>query len=351
MSTVQVLLDERSYPIRIEAGSLHKLGTELVQGAAGSRVIVLASAREAATCLEPLVAGLESVQTPWQSVEVPGGERMPSVRSLVRLYDGLLEVQADRETLVVGLGGTSVCHLATFAASTWRRGLPLVLVPTSLLAQVDASVGGRACLQHRGESDAVGMRYAPRLVWIDPSLLAALPPRELQPGLIEIVKLALIWDAELFGWLESHAAAVRRSEAATLVEAITRACQIKAELIGGDRNAALRTLLTFGRPPAAGPGPAAEPRAPLPQGLLETAAVSEQLGVAPAGCADRLATLLLALGLPAPTPDTDARAAHLCDLAVDKRERDEKLELVVLRDVGRAERLEITPDQIFQAFS
>jgi 3-dehydroquinate synthase len=288
-------------------------------------------------------------------LEVPEGERSKTLGVVARLYDALLEAGADRDTAVVGLGGGAVTDVAGFAASTYLRGVPLVQVPTTLLAQVDASVGGKNGVNHRRGKNLIGTFYQPRLVWIDPDVLATLPARDLRCGMAEVVKVAAIWDAAFFAWLEQHADGILALDRALLSEAIARSVQIKAEVVGLDeREAGLRSLLNFGHTL----GHAIEQVAgyrrvrhgeAVAMGMVFAARLSARRSELAPEAVERIERLLSRLGLRTEPPEWDVqRGAYLRALAVDKKMRGARLRFVVLRELGRAELCELAPEEILE---
>ncbi len=355
MTTVQVSLADRSYPICIEPGSLSEIGDALAKEFNAPRVVVITTPRVAKEHYGAVATSLKRVGIEPEKIEIPDGERAKTLRTASRVYDALVELGADRRTVLVGLGGGAAGDLVGFVASTYLRGLPLVQVPTTLLAQVDASVGGKTAVNHPRGKNLIGTFYQPRLVWIDPDLLATLPTRARRAGMAEIVKVAVIWDAEFFGWLEDHAEAVLQLQREELTTAIARACGIKAEVVGLDeREAGLRALLNFGHTV----GHAIENVASygrlqhgeaVAMGMVFAARLSEQRGLAPEGTSRRLEALQRRIGLPCEPPDwMERRDAYLRAIAVDKKMHSHKLGFVVLRDIGRAEVCELTPEQLLE---
>jgi 3-dehydroquinate synthase len=355
MTTVQVLLGDRSYPIRVRAGSLPDVGEAVAQELGATRAVVITTPRVAAAHHEPVERGLRAVNVRTDKIQVPDGERAKTLRTAARVYDALLEFGADRQTVLLGLGGGALGDLAGFVASTYLRGVPLVQIPTTLLAQVDASVGGKTAVNHPRGKNLIGTFYQPRMVWIDPDVLKTLPPRDRRSGMAEIVKVAVIWDAEFFAWLEGHIEEVMRLEPDALTEAVARACGIKAEIVGLDeREAGLRALLNFGHTLAHAIENAARYRRyrhgeAVTMGMVFAARLSEKRGICPPGCAARLEALIERAGLRAQPPDWEEdRGAYLRAISVDKKMRAEKVGFVVLRDIGSAEVLRLAPEEILE---
>jgi 3-dehydroquinate synthase len=355
MTTVQVLLGDRSYPIRIRPGSLPDLGGAIAQELGGDRVVVITTPRVGEAHYAPVEKGLASAGVRADRFDVPDGERAKTLRTASRVYDALIEFGTDRQTIVVGLGGGAVGDLTGFVASTFLRGVRLVQVPTTLLAQVDASVGGKTAVNHPRGKNLIGTFYQPRMVWIDPDVLRTLSARERRSGMAEIVKVAALWDAEFFAWLEDHAEEAVRLERGPVTEAVARACGIKAEIVGLDeREAGLRSLLNFGHTLGHAIENAASYRRyrhgeAVTMGMVFAVRLSEKCGLCPPGCAARLKALLERLGLPTEPPDwAEERDAYLRAISVDKKVRGEKVGFVMLRDIGSAEVVRLTPEEILE---
>jgi 3-dehydroquinate synthase len=348
---VEVDLGARSYPVEIGAGSLASLGAR-VAAVCGPRKAVLVTAppigrRYGARALRSLrEAGLQATR-----VEIPDGDAAKSLRQAARLYDALLAQRADRDSVLVALGGGVIGDLTGFCAATFLRGIPFVQVPTTLLAMVDASVGGKTGVNLPQGKNLVGAFHQPRLVLVDPSVLRTLPPRELAAGYAEVIKKAAIWDAALFEALERDVDALRRLAPGALEDTIERAVRIKAEVVSRDeREQGLRMLLNFGHTLGHAIEALLRYRRLLHGeavaiGMVYAAQRSEALGTAPAGTAARLEALCRRFGLPVTPPDF-ARSAYLEALRVDKKTRDSKIHFVVLEGIGRAHTLPLRPEEV-----
>jgi 3-dehydroquinate synthase len=285
--------------------------------------------------------------------DVPDGERSKSLAQAGKLYDALLAAGADRGSAIVALGGGVVGDLAGFVAATLLRGVAVVQVPTSLLAMVDSSVGGKTGVNVPRGKNLVGAFHQPRLVWIDAATLRTLPPRQLRAGLAEVVKHAAIRDAGLFAALEAEGEGLLAAAPERFVPLLARNCAIKAAVVAADeRETGLRMLLNFGHTL----GHAVEALARY-RGVLHGEAVaigmafaarrSEALGLAEPGTAARLVALLERLGLPTELP-AHPRRAYLAALSVDKKKRDARIRFVVLRAIGRAETVPLLPREILE---
>ncbi len=352
--TVTVALGERAYAVEIGVGSLGDAGGA-VAGATGARQAVVVTEPEIGRRYAgPLLAGLRKAGLRTARIDVPRGEKHKSLGEAGRIYRGLVAAGADRSSAIVALGGGKVGDLAGFVAATWMRGVPLVQVPTTLLAMVDSSVGGKVAVNLPEGKNLAGAFHQPRLVWIDAATLESLPARERAAGMAEIVKAAAILDAGFFAQLERDAARALALDVDALLPVIERACAIKADVVVRDeRETGLRMLLNFGHTM----GHAIEALQRY-RGILHGEAVaigmvfaarrSEELGLAPAGTAARLTDLLAACALPTSLPPF-SRSAYLAALRVDKKRKDSHIRYVVLRGIGKAEAVPLTPAEILPA--
>jgi 3-dehydroquinate synthase len=351
LRTVEVFLGERSYPIHLGAGTLAGAGDAIARHTKATHAAVVTvpavGRRYAGTLLRSLKqAGLRTTR-----IEVPDGDAAKTLRHTERLYQRLLASQADRSSVVVALGGGAVGDLAGFAAATYLRGVAFVQVPTTVLAMVDASIGGKVAVNLPQGKNLIGAFYQPRLVWIDVATLRSLPLRTRAAGLAEVVKAAAIRDAGFFADLERDAERLLELDEAALLPALERACAIKARVVSEDeREQGLRMLLNFGHTLAHAVEALTGYRRILhgeavSMGMAFAARRSEQLGCAPAGTAARLCALLERLGLPIELPALP-RSAYLRALKVDKKRRDARIHYIVLRGIGRAESVPLTAAEI-----
>ena len=242
--TLTVDLGDRSYPIVIGAGLLND-GYDLSAHLPGGDCLVVSNETVAPLYLDKLKACLP--RTNVRVLELPDGEAHKTVGTVQSIIDKLVSVKAGRDTTVVALGGGVVGDIAGFAAACYMRGVAFVQVPTTLLAQVDSSVGGKTGVNHPGGKNLIGAFHQPRIVLIDTDTLATLPDRELKAGIAEVIKYGAIVDSEFFGWLESNMQALLDRDPDTLASAIRRSCEIKAAVVAEDeREAGKRALLNFG---------------------------------------------------------------------------------------------------------
>ncbi len=353
-ASVPVALAERSYSIELGHDWLETIGARIGALLGAERVAVVSVAPVARRYAPMLVRGLAKSGARAGRIVVPDGDASKNLRELGRLYERFLDLELDRHAAVVALGGGVVGDLSGFAAATFLRGIPFVQVPTTLLAMVDASIGGKTGVNLARGKNLVGAFHQPRGVFIDTATLSSLPRRERAAGAAELIKAAAIWDEGLFEWLEAHIEAFLDLEPEIVLHGIERACAIKAEVVARDeREGGLRRLLNFGHTL----GHAIEKHARY-RGLLHGEAVaigmvfaaerSESLGFSPAGTTRRLAVLLERAGLPTVPPDRP-RKAYLSAIGVDKKREGAGIHFVVLKGIGRAGTVSLRPEEILPA--
>lgn len=243
---LDVQLRERGYPIHVGSGLISRSG-EVVGATGARRAIVVTNATVAAHWLAPLRASLVAAGLACDVILVPDGEAHKSWATLNDVLTRLLELRAERNSLLVALGGGVVGDLAGFAASIYQRGMPFVQIPTTLLAQVDSSVGGKTAVNHPLGKNMIGAFWQPRSVLIDIDCLRTLPDRELNAGLAEVIKYGAIRDRGFFDWIDRSIDSLLARDPAALEHAIVQSCRIKAELVAVDeRETGERALLNFG---------------------------------------------------------------------------------------------------------
>ena len=349
--TVHVDLGERGYPIVIGFDTVAKLGGEVVRRTGATRAMVVTVPAVGRRFGAAVMRSLRGAGLKAKRFDVPDGDRTKNLRQAAKLYEAFLDAGADRSTAVVALGGGVVGDLAGFVAATLLRGLPFVQVPTTVLAMVDASVGGKTGVNLPRGKNLVGAFHQPKLVWIDAALLRTLPPRQRAAGSAEVVKHAAIRDAALFARLERDLERFLDLEPEVLVPVLERNCEIKAEVVSRDeREAGLRVQLNFGHTMAHAIEALSGYRRILhgeavSMGMVFAARRSEELGFAPEGTAARLAKLLVRAALPTELPSFPRRA-YLGAMGVDKKRREGEIRFVVLRRIGRAEVVALRPADI-----
>ena len=353
-ATVPVALGERSYAIELGHDWLETIGARIGVLLGVERVAIVSVAPVARRYAPILARGLAKSGARAGRIIVPDGDASKNLRELARLYEKFIELALDRHAAVVALGGGVVGDLAGFAAASFLRGIPFVQVPTTVLAMIDASIGGKTGVNLAQGKNLVGAFHQPRGVFIDTATLASLPMRERAAGLAELIKAAAIWDEDLFAWLEHHVEAFLALEPEIVLHGLARACAIKAEVVSRDEHeGGLRRLLNFGHTL----GHAIEKHARY-RGILHGEAVaigmvfaarrSEALGLSPSGTAQRLAVLLERAGLPTRVPDRP-RKAYLSAIGVDKKRQGDGIHFVVLKGIGRAGTVLLRPEEILPA--
>jgi 3-dehydroquinate synthase len=343
VQTVRVELRERGYEIRIGTGTLTAAGELLKKCGAWRRVVVIADAAVVGTHAKKLVGSLDGNPIGAQVVSVPSGEKSKCVAEAERLWKKLLELGADRKTLIVALGGGVVGDLAGFVAASYARGVAFFQMPTTLLAQVDSSVGGKVGVNLPGAKNMVGSFWQPVGVLIDTETLDTLPEREYLSGLAEVVKYGVILDAEFFARLERDAAALVAKEHDVLREVIARCCRLKADIVEADEReeTGRRSVLNYGHTFAhaieavAGYGELLHGEA-VSIGMMCAARLAERLGRVDAAFIERQARLLAALRLPVEFPKLTEEAL-LAAMMHDKKAADGKLRFVLPTRLGEAE--------------
>jgi 3-dehydroquinate synthase len=353
-TTLEVALGDRSYPIHIGGGLLDDpaLFGPHVRGRTAAIVTNPAVARLYG---ERLSATLARAGARVLAIELPDGEAFKNWETLDRVYEALLRAQADRRTVLVALGGGVVGDMAGFAAATYQRGVAHLQVPTTLLAQVDSSVGGKTAINHALGKNMVGAFHQPVAVVADTGTLATLPPRELAAGLAEVLKYGAIHDAAFLGWVEAHADALRARDAVALVHAIRRSCEIKAEIVARDeREGGIRALLNFGHTfghaieSAAGYGAWLHGEA-VAAGMALAARFSAAQGRLPRADAERLIGIIARLGLPVKPPEI-APAVWLEYMGRDKKNEAGRVTLVLLDALGRGAIVKDAPPRALEDF-
>ncbi|WP_338355513.1 3-dehydroquinate synthase [uncultured Marinobacter sp.] len=335
---LSVELGERSYPIFIGEGLL---GTQdLSAFVSGAQVMIVTNETVAPLYLERAKACFPGKRV--DTVVLPDGEKFKDWQTLNSIFDGLLEHRHTRKTTLVALGGGVVGDMAGFAAACYQRGVPFIQIPTTLLSQVDSSVGGKTGINHPLGKNMIGAFHQPQAVLIDTASLQTLPAREVSAGLAEVIKYGLIRDQGFLGWLEEHMDALVSLDPAALAEAIFRSCACKAEIVALDeREGGLRAILnlghTFGHAieTYAGYGNWLHGEA-VGTGMLMAAELSALEGMISRDDCDRINRLILRAGLPDKPPVAMTADDFMGLMAVDKKNVDGLLRLVLLRSVGDA---------------
>lgn len=347
MSTqVEVRLGDRSYDIHVGANALAGAG-DYLKPFARDFVAVVTDKTVAAHHLAPLTESLKRAGIETRPIVLEPGEGTKSFHGLETVCSALLAAGVDRGGLIVALGGGVIGDLTGFAAALLKRGVDFAQIPTTLLAQVDSSVGGKTAINTKEGKNLVGVFHQPRIVIADIATLATLPPRELCAGYAEVVKYGALGDADFFAWLEEHGASALKGETGKLEYIVAHSCRMKADIVARDeRETGERALLnlghTFGHALEAATGYSSRliHGEGVSIGMVLAFQLSAKLGLAPAADAERIAKHLRASGLPAaiadiegPRPRADTLLGHMMH---DKKAKAGKLVFVLARGIGQA---------------
>ncbi|MET0984432.1 MAG: 3-dehydroquinate synthase [Steroidobacteraceae bacterium] len=349
---IDIDLGERSYPIYVGAQLLER-SAELLGSVATRDLLIVTN-----TTIEPLYAlrlksAFERADRRVSLLALPDGEQYKTLETTSKIFDTLVAGRFNRDATLVALGGGVIGDIVGFAAASYQRGIDFIQVPTTLLAQVDSSVGGKTGVNHPGGKNLIGAFHQPRAVIADIETLATLPPREYRAGLAEVVKYGFICDLSFLDWIESNAAPLRERDASSLVHAIRRSCEIKAEVVAQDeREHGLRAILNFGHTfghaieTAAGYGEWLHGEA-VAAGMALALDMSRRLGAITQGDADRSLRLMQKLELPIAPPRLGARRA-LELMGMDKKVLKGQLRLVLLKRLGEATVTAVYPRDVFE---
>ena len=338
MQTLRVALGERSYPIHVGTGLLDRvdlLAPFLAQG----KVAVVTNTTVAPLYLERVARLLAREDV--VRIVVADGEEHKDWSALNGIFDALLEQRCGRDTVLIALGGGVIGDLAGFAAATYLRGVPFVQIPTTLLAQVDSSVGGKTAINHPLGKNMIGAFHQPQVVVADMRTLETLPERELRSGLAEVIKHGLIRDAAFFGWIEAHLDRLLARDPEALEHAVVRSIVIKAEIVGQDeRERGLRALLnfghTFGHAIETGLGYGAWLHGEaVAAGMVMAADLSRQLGYLAEADSARVRSLLERAGLPTAVRGISPERMQQL-MRLDKKAKGGRVHFVVLERLGVA---------------
>jgi 3-dehydroquinate synthase len=340
-SIITVEIPQQSYEVAIAPQGITHLGTWMQPLNIGKKVLLVSNPIVFRRYGDTLLNALNAYEvTP---CILPAGERYKTLNSIQKIYDAALAQRLERSSTIVALGGGVIGDMAGFAAATWLRGINFVQVPTSLLAMVDASIGGKTGVNHPHGKNLIGAFHQPRLVLIDPQVLATLPPREFRAGMAEVIKYGIIWDSDLFEQLEAAASLDPRRISDELLQTIlTRSCQAKAHVVSQDeKEAGLRAILNYGhtighavesltgyRTINHGEGVAI--------GMVAAGQIAVDLGLWDQESADRQQVLLEKTGLPTKLPSEIEINAILESLLTDKKVKSGKVRFVLPTKIGAA---------------
>ena len=324
MKKIRVELDSRSYGILIGPGLLGQAGQWLKEVCSGDRLVIITNHVVQGLCSNRLSESLSGAGFQVTVLTVPDGEEYKSLDSAGRLYAELTDAYAERSTPILALGGGVIGDLAGFVAATYLRGVPLVPLPTTLLAQVDSSIGGKVAVNHGQLKNKIGAFYQPRLVISDTTVLKTLPEDEFANGLAEVVKSAVIRDGDFFSFLESNLEKIKQRDEGVLEEVVFRTAGIKADVVAGDElDFGLRNILNFGHTI----GHAIETNTDfgiahgqaVSAGMVAAARIARELGILGGGELARLTGLLETIGLPVAIKGLDS------DKIIEAMKHDKKI--------------------------
>lgn len=352
MRTLKVNLGDRSYPIHLGEGLLSRIGELLIGAGCGEKVGIITNPTVAGLYLKPIQEALSRSGFKVTSILVPEGEGHKNLKSLSAIYDRLISERFERGSSVVALGGGVIGDLAGFAAATFLRGIPYVQVPTTLLAQVDSSVGGKTGVNHREGKNLIGAFYQPRLVLIDVGVLHTLSRRELLAGLAEVIKYGIIEEPQLFGLLEEELERLLALDRDLLIEAIATSCAIKAKIVEKDeREEDYRSVLNFGHTI----GHALESLTGYEKflhgeavaiGMAQAASISVRQGFCDEESLQRIHRLITRVGLPTKIPSNIKPSELVERMEVDKKSAGGEIKFVLCAGIGKTHFHWLSPAQI-----
>ncbi len=341
MARISVALGDRSYPIEVGAGLIDNPASYRPY-LAGQKAALVTSTVIAPLYLERVTRALRAAGAEVIEVILPDGEEHKTWATLNLIFDALLTGRCDRQTTIVALGGGVVGDVAGFAAAVYQRGIAFIQVPTTLLAQVDSSVGGKTAVNHPLGKNMVGAFHQPRAVIADVATLETLPLRELRAGLAEVIKHGFIRDAAFVDWLDANIDRLLARDPEALTHAVVRSCEIKAQVVAADeRETGLRALLNFGHTfghaieSGLGYGHWVHGEA-VAAGMVMAADLSARLGMIAKPDADRVRVLLARAGLPVAGPASLPAGRYLELMAVDKKAARGGIRFVLLDRLGSA---------------
>jgi len=354
LQKINVSLADRSYPISVGFNLLQSVGEELKRIDFPQRIAVISNPTVDKLYGQAVSSSLVATGFLPLQFNVPDGEAYKSLATVESIYDFLLKNGFDRGCGLIALGGGVIGDMAGFAAATFLRGIPYVQIPTTILSQVDSSVGGKTAVNHSLGKNLIGVFYQPEMVLIDIEVLKTLETREISAGLAEVVKYGVIRDAEFFCWLEENVHNLRELDPETLIHSVKRSCQIKADIVAVDeKEGSIRAILNYGHTfghaieNLSGYGQWKHGEA-VAVGMVVAAKISAQKGLCSQHEVDRLTQLLSALGLPTTAPDFSFDR-YVASMQRDKKVRHGHLTLVLNKGIGEALLLKV--EDVSSAFS
>jgi 3-dehydroquinate synthase len=338
MKKIEVKLAERSYQILIGPGLLAETGTILRELGLKNKVVIITNPVIKRLYGARLQTELNDSGYESTIVEVPEGEEHKSLAEAGRLYSWLSEVKAERSTPVLALGGGVIGDLAGFVAATYMRGVPLVQIPTTLLAQVDSSIGGKTAVNHERLKNNIGTFYQPKVVLSDISTLRTLPEAELENGLAEAIKYGVVRDSELFGIIENNLAKLKKADKTLCEEIVFRCAGIKADLVEKDeRDVGIRNILNYGHTTGHGIEPVSDFKIAHGQavaiGMAVAATISQRKNILSSGESDRIKSVIAKAGLPVKVPQFEV-GKIIQAMQHDKKRVEGKNRFILPKSIG-----------------
>jgi 3-dehydroquinate synthase len=355
MEILNVNLGDRSYPIYVGAGILDSLGQRLREAGLVGKVAVVTNPTVAQLYLDAVHGSLDYAGFEVVPILVPDGEEHKTFKSLTTIYDRLIAERCERKSSVLALGGGVIGDLAGFAAATYLRGVPYVQVPTTLLAQVDSSVGGKTGVNHDNGKNLIGAFYQPKLVLIDVNVLASLPRRELLAGLAEVIKYGIIEDPQLFRDLEKKLKKIVALDRELLERIVVTSCSIKARIVEMDeREENQRAVLNFGHTI----GHALEAATNYQRflhgeavavGMVKAAMLSVQHGFCDQQSFERILEIITEAGLPSEIPAGLSLQSVIEAIQLDKKAAEGKIKFVMSEGIGKTRFHWLSPREVLAA--
>jgi 3-dehydroquinate synthase len=356
MTTIKVHLDKKtssSYEIYIGTNIIDRMALLFTKQQWGDRYIMITDSTVAALHGTRVQEALATMGVQVDMIDFPAGESSKDISTILRICDQMLERGADRTSALIALGGGVVGDITGFVASIYMRGIPYLQIPTTLLAQVDSSIGGKTGIDLTTGKNILGTFYQPKEVFIDLAFLQTLPPQELRNGIAEVIKYGVIDDPELFGILESRAGDIRSLHLDLLQEIVIRSCRIKKGIVEIDEHeTGVRRILNFGH--TVGHAIEAESGYTIPHGdavsmgMVAAAIISERMQYLPAGDRERIVALIRAIGLPDCIPPYLSPEGIYTRMHGDKKKAGDTLNLVLLKKIGTPFVTSELPEQLIK---
>ncbi len=355
MRTLNVSLGTRSYPIKIKSGLLDSVGSELKEFGFKGAVVVVTNPLVGGLYLERVINSLKGCGLTPLSVEIPDGEEYKTLAEISKVYDFLVENRTERTVPLLALGGGVIGDMTGFIAATYLRGVPFIQIPTTLLSEVDSSVGGKTGVNHPQGKNLIGAFYQPQIVLIDPDTLVTLEPRDYKSGLAEVVKYGVIRDPVFFEFIKDNIEALALySKGEEIFEAIERSCAIKAEIVGADeREGGVRATLnlghTFGHAleSLSGYGTLRHGEA-VSIGMVMASEFSLALGLCTQDVVQAITSLLQDLGLPTEVPSGFSAKVFLDSMLLDKKVTGGQMRFVLPIEIGKVIIREVEQGEVLE---